>query len=142
VKSTLIDAGPLIALFDRNDRFHAAVAGFLEGYKGRLITTWPVITETTHMLDFNVRVQLDFLRWIKRGAIHLFSLDRAHIGRFIALMETYADVPMDLADASLMVAAEQSAVNDILTIDSDFTVYRTAGGGFLSNLLAPHLQPR
>jgi uncharacterized protein len=142
VKSTLIDAGPLIALFDRNDGFHATVAGFLEGYAGRLIATWPVITETTRMLDFNVRVQLDFFRWIERGAIHLFLLDRTHIERLIALMRTYADVPMNLADASLMVAAEQSAVNDILTIDSDFTVYRTAGGGFLSNLLAPHLLPR
>lgn len=142
MKSTLIDAGPLIALFDRNDHFHAVATGFLEGYAGRLIATWPVITETTHMLDFNVRVQLDFLRWIKRGAIHLFLLDRTHIERLIALMRTYADVPMDLADASLVVAAEQMAVNDILTIDSDFTVYRTAGGGFLSNLLAPHLLPR
>ena len=101
-----------------------------------------MITETTHVLDFDVRVQLDFLRWIKRGAIHIFLLDRAHIGRIIALMENYADVPMDLADASLMIAAEQMAVNDILTIDSDFAVYRTAGGGFLANPLAPHLRPR
>lgn len=139
MKSTLIDAGPLIALFDRDDRFHSVVTGFLEGYTGRLITTWPVITETSHLLDFDIRVQLDFLEWIRRRAVHLFLLDKEHIERILELMRTYANVPMDLSDASLMVAAEQKAVTEILTIDSDFAVYRTAGSGFLTNLLAPYL---
>ena len=139
MKSTLIDAGPCIALFDRDDRFHAAVTGFLKGFKGRLVTTWPVITETTHMLDFDIRVQVDFLEWIRRGAVQLFMLDKGHIARIRELMQVYANVPMDLADASLVVAGECLAATEILTIDADFTVYRTAGGGFLANLLASHL---
>jgi len=139
VKSTLIDAGPLIALFDRDDRFHKVVRGFMEGYRGRLITTWPVVTETTHVLDFDVRVQIDFLEWVRRKAVHLFLLDSKHIPRIIELVQTYANVPMDLADASLMVAAEQTAVTEIITIDSDFAIYRTTGSGFLTNLLAPYL---
>ncbi|MCF8052756.1 MAG: hypothetical protein K9L59_16055 [Desulfobacterales bacterium] len=59
--------------------------------------------------------------------------------RIIELMRIYANVPMDLADASLVVAAEETALTEILTVDSDYTVYRTAGSGFLSNLLAPYL---
>lgn len=57
MRSTLIDAGPLIALFDRDDQFHNAIKEFLRIYKGYLLTTWPVITEVLHMLDFNVNAQ-------------------------------------------------------------------------------------
>lgn len=76
---------------------------------------------------------------MRRRAVHLFFLDRKHIVRIIELMRIYANVPMDLADASLVVAAEETALTEILTVDSDYTVYRTAGSGFLSNLLAPYL---
>ncbi|MDM8517313.1 hypothetical protein QUF76_14015 [Desulfobacterales bacterium HSG16] len=60
MKNTLIDAGPFIALFDRNDRFHEPVKNFLRRYRGTLISTWQVLTETTHMLDFCIEVQTDF----------------------------------------------------------------------------------
>lgn len=61
MRSTLIDAGPLIALFDRDDQFHNAIKEFLRIYKGYLLTTWPVITEVLHMLDFNVNAQINIL---------------------------------------------------------------------------------
>ncbi len=137
--NTLIDAGPLIALFDRDDRFHKSVSQFFRTYKGRLLSTWPVLTETAHMLDFRIDVQTDFLKWIQRGAVEIAHLDRTHLNRIIELTETYANVPMDLADASLMVIAEQLNIREIITIDSDYAVYRTGNNEYLNNLLAPYL---
>ena len=58
---TLIDAGPLIALFNRNDKYHLKIKEFIKNYSDKLITTWPVITEVSHMLDFNIQTQIDFL---------------------------------------------------------------------------------
>ncbi len=139
MQNTLIDAGPLIALFDKDDRFHAIVTTFLKDYKGHLITTWPVITEASHILDFNIHVQIGLLRWIEREAVQIADLGLEHITRLIELAEKYSDVPMDLADGSLMVVAEMTGIHDILTIDSDYYIYRTHDKRYLNNLLAPYL---
>ena len=137
--STLIDAGPLIALFDKDDKFHAIVKTFLQKYAGQLVTTWPVITETMHMLDFNVHVQIDFLKWLYREAIHIIHLEHEHVGRLIELAEKYSDLPMDVADGSLLVVAELLGIQEIITIDSDFYVYRTQDRRSLTNVLASYL---
>lgn len=63
--SSLIDAGPLIALFDKSDKYHKIIEEFLKNFKGRLISSWPVMTEVSHLLDFNLLVQLDFLKLIE-----------------------------------------------------------------------------
>ena len=137
MKNTVIDAGPMIALFDRNDKFHNQVKEFISGYEGNLVSTWPVITETTHMLDFSFSAQIDFMIWIWRGAIKIFDLRRNHLERIATFSKKYSDVPMDLADASLMVAAEDEKINQIISLDSDFFVYRTIDKLYLENLLLP-----
>ena len=53
--NTLIDAGPIIALFDRSDRCHETALDALKSQPRRLVSTWPVITEASHMLDFDRR---------------------------------------------------------------------------------------
>ena len=53
MKNTLIDAGPLIALFDKSDNYHNKSLGFIKSFKGNLVSTLPVITEVLHMLSFN-----------------------------------------------------------------------------------------
>ena len=62
LNAILIDAGPLIALFDKDDKYHSSIKEFIREGKYKFITTTAVITEVTHMLDFNVNVQLDFLK--------------------------------------------------------------------------------
>lgn len=135
MKSTLVDAGPLIALFDIHDSYHATLRRFLEGFRSRLFTTWPVLTEATHMLSFSVHSQANLLTWIGRNGVHIFPLVAAHIERLIALLQKYSDLPLDLADGSLLVAAEELGILDILTIDSDYSVYRMANGRALRNVL-------
>ena len=140
MKNTLVDAGPLIALFDRDDTYHSAACAFLQGFKGVLYTSWPVITETTHMLGFNTEVQIDFLEWLDRGALNLVNLESAHLKRIIELSRKYSDVPMDLADSSLMVIAELMGISSIITVDSDYYIYRTRKKKLLVNLLEPYIR--
>src|SRR4051812_923111 len=120
MRSILVDAGPLIALFDKDDAHHLSAIEFIKKHPSRLLTTWSVITEVSHMLDFSVRTQLNFMTWIHRGGLEIFELNYVHILRIIELTEKYQDVPMDLADASLIVASESKGVEEIATIDSDF----------------------
>jgi hypothetical protein len=140
VKNIIVDAGPLIALFDKDDKYHNSVIKFLKKFDGQLITSWPVITEVTHLLSFNVNVQIDFLEWLKREAVTIINLENIHLERIIQLSKKYSDVPMDLADSSLIVIAELTNITDIITIDSDYYIYRTKNKKSLNNILLPFLK--
>ncbi len=139
MKSILTDAGPLISLFNKDDLYHSNVITFLRNFKGHLISSWPVITEVTHMLSYNVKVQIDFLEWLQRGAITVANIDSIHIKRIIDLTKKYSDVPMDLADSSLIVLSELLQLTDIITIDSDYYIYRTKSKKMLTNILQDYL---
>ena len=128
MKQSLIDTGPCIALFDRDDRFHAEIKSFMKNFRGRLITSWVVVTETLHMLDFDYRVQIDFLRWVDRGALEVAGPFREDMNRIIQLTEKYQDRSIDFADATLLAVAERKELDSIISIDNDFHVYRTAQG--------------
>jgi len=137
MRNTLIDAGPIISLFDKSDRYHSAILAFMEGFEGNLITTWPVVTECMYMLRFSQKVQLNFLKWIERGALTLHQVEGSDLYRLMHLVEKYRDVPMDLADASLILVAEKLETDKIITIDGDFYVYRTIRNTYLTNLFTP-----
>lgn len=133
--NSLIDAGPLIALFDKDDKFHERVHSFLSEFKGHLYTTFPVLTEAMHMLSFNIQVQLDFLRWVHLGAVHIVKLESYHLQRIIELSEKYSDVPMDFADSTLVLSSELLKIYNIVTFDSDYYIYRAKRKKVLKNLL-------
>ncbi len=135
MRNTLIDAWPLIALFDRSDRHHLRIKNFLKAYQGHLHTTWPVLTEACHLLDFSPAAQIHLLEWIDRGGIRIFPLLGTSLKRIIALSRKYSDVPMDLADASLVVAAEELDIREIISIDRDFFIYWTSKKRPLLNIL-------
>ena len=134
MKSTLIDAGPIIALFNKNDKYHDKIKEFLKNYKGILLSTWPVVTEVSHMLDFNVQTQIDFLTWINLGGVVIENIGNEDISRIIELSRKYSDVPMDLADASLVVLSEKKNIKEIITIDSDYYIYRTINKEMIENI--------
>ncbi|MGD8400229.1 MAG: PIN domain-containing protein [Bacillota bacterium] len=135
MRKCLVDAGPLIALFDKDDRYHPAVKEFFRGYFGRLYTSWAVVTEVLHMLDFDNRAQIDFLTWVQRDALEITPLTKECLARIIALSRKYADVPMDFADATLIVISEMKQIREIVSIDSDFYVYRNIRNEYLENVL-------
>lgn len=134
MKSTLIDAGPLIALFDKSDKFHKEAISFVRFLQSSLITTSPVVTETSHMLSFSTKVQISFLEWINRGGLQIIELKDEHMFRLIDLCRKFDDVPMDLADATLIIASEITGINEIASIDSDFYIYRNIRNQYLTNV--------
>lgn len=87
------------------------------------------------MLDFDNAAQVSMLEWIKRGGMVMYQIECKDIQRMIDLTRKYHDLPMDLADASLVVAAETMRIGEILTIDSDFYVYRTIEKEMITNVL-------
>ncbi len=134
MKNTLIDAGPIIALFNKNDHYHNKIRLFLKDYRGILTSTWPVLTEVSHMLDFNTQTQIDFLTWVNLGGIYIEDIEKEDIARMIELSKKYSDIPMDLADAALIVIAEKRNIKEIITIDSDYYIYRTINKEMLKNV--------
>jgi predicted nucleic acid-binding protein len=127
MKKILIDSGPLIALFDASDEYHLSAIEFIKNNRLPLVTTLASITETLHLLDFNHNAQLDFLEWVKNGALEIHNIERADFERIQQLTEKYLDLPMDFADSCLVFLAEKLNLNTIVTIDKDFTVYRIKG---------------
>ena len=134
MKNTLIDAGPLIALFNKNDKYHEIIKKFIKAYDGILTTSWPVITEVCHMLDFNINVQIDFLKWIELGGLRIEDIESTELNRIIQLSEKYSDIPMNLADASLVIISERLRIKEIITIDSDYYIYRTIEKEMIKNI--------
>ena len=134
MQNVLVDAGPLIALADRTDKHHRRVASFLRRFKGHLLTTWPVLAEACHFLPEHA--QIAFLRWADAGGIEVVEMNHSALAMLAGWKEKYADLPMDLADASLIWVAQHTGVLDILTIDlKDFSVYRLANGKALNPVL-------
>lgn len=125
----LIDTGPLVALFDPKDNQHGRCVDVLKTIREPISTTVPVLTEAFHMLQPG-SVGSDRLRdFIENGGLSVWFFDRTTLRRAFELMESYADHPIDLADASLIAAAEALATRKVFTIDrSDFETYRVRRG--------------
>lgn len=124
MKKILIDSGPLIALFDRSDKYHGASVEFVKSNKFELITTIASITETLHLLGFNRNAQIDFLKWIHSGGVSIESITANDFLEIRALTEKYIDLPMDFADACLVFLGNKLEIDTIATIDRDFDIYR------------------
>ena len=127
MKKILIDSGPLIALFDASDKYHTKSMDFIKYNTSELITTIASITETLHLLDFNQNAQIDFLEWISKGAVTIENIEKGDLGRIKYLIKKYQDLPMDFADACLVFLGEKLNINEIATIDRDFSIYRLNG---------------
>lgn len=136
--TVLVDSGPLIALFNGADRWHAPVRAWLQANPAAsLVTTWCVATGVCALLARRIHnnAALDFLRWAQRGAIALDRAAEGSLTEVLRLSERFADLPFDLADASVAEAAARLKLRHILSIDADFDVYRDRAGRPLVNLL-------
>mgnify|MGYP000961169707 FL=1 len=123
----LVDTGPLVAIVNKRDKFHPGCLEYLKNYRGSLLTTWAVLTEFAHMAD-SIGATLPLYHWIERGGLELMPLGREELVTAIDWIERYADRPMDLADASLVVAALKTGSTQIWTLDrDDFETYRLPG---------------
>ncbi|MDR0301952.1 MAG: PIN domain-containing protein [Treponema sp.] len=142
VESILIDAGPLIALVDSSDNFHGKVSDFLSKNKFRFISTLAVFTEVSHMLDFNVHAQLNFYEWVMFKGVIISDINQNDMPRILDLTKKYSDLPMDFADATLVVTSEKTRIRKIISLDKDFNVYRLPGKEKIQNVFYPNVQRR
>jgi len=124
LNTILIDAGPLIALFDKDDSYHEKIINFIKNKKFKFITTTAVITEVSYMLNFNIEVQILFFKWIMNEGVLIQEIQQKDVSRIVELTKKYRDRPMDFADATLVVAAEKTGIKQIISIDADFDIYR------------------
>ncbi len=136
-RNVLADTGALVALFDPDDRWHAAAVAAITALPtgARLVTSLAIVTEVTHLLDFDLRNQWAFLDWLGAGGVQVHEIPLDGITACRARMEKYRDRPMDFADATLVWLAEQENLTQILSIDADFAVYKV-GRSKLKNLIA------
>ena len=126
---TLLDTGPLVALFDPRDPAHERARRALKQESAPLCTTIPVLTEAFHLLSPGSRGASALRDFVAESGLGLWFLDARGLARAFELMETYADHPMDLADASLVVAAERVPARRVVTLDRrDFETYRILRG--------------
>jgi predicted nucleic acid-binding protein len=125
----LVDTGPLVALFDPKDALHSTAVRTLERIREPLKTTVPVLTEAFHMLTPGSQGASRLRDFVSDRGLSVWFLSRASLERAFELMERYSDHPMDLADASLVAAAESIPTRRIFTIDrNDFETYRVRRG--------------
>ncbi|MDB9526140.1 PIN domain-containing protein [Oscillatoria sp. CS-180] len=124
----IVDSGFWLALANERDTFHQqALARFPEFQTEGFITTWCVITETCYLLQQRVGINAPaaLLNKVSTGALQVFDLTPGHCSRVLNLMNQYQNLPMDLADASLVILAEHLGHGRILSVDQrDFNTYR------------------
>jgi predicted nucleic acid-binding protein len=132
----LVDAGPIVALLDNRDRFHDWARNQLSERKPPLLTCEAVLTEAAHLLR-RAHGNQALLALVRRGLVSIPFRLVDEISRVEKLIERYANVPMSLADACLVRMAELHDDFAIVTLDSDFQIYRKNG-----RQVIPTIMPR
>lgn len=121
----LLDTGPFVALVDRSEKLHDACVGALESWMGAIVTTEAILTETLYLVGPQWRAQKAALEFILRGAFQMVPSSNASLQRVAVLMERYRNVPMDFADATLVVLGEELETDRVFTLDRrGFSTYR------------------
>ena len=133
VATAIVDASALVALFGHDQPSHAHYAQLFEqaaAERWMLASTWPCITEASHLLGVPRRYAC--LRWVAAGGLTIYPIDQETLESMVEFMRQYTQSPrteMDLADASLVWLASDTSVNRIMTLDQrDFSRYRLPDG--------------
>jgi predicted nucleic acid-binding protein len=124
VKSVIADTGPLVAFLNANDSHHRWAREILATVEPPLLTCEAVLSECCFLLHRVPKGQDAVLNLVARGVVEIaFSL-RDELAAVRKLMERYASVPMALADGCLVRMSELLPRATVLTVDSDFKIYR------------------
>ena len=128
VSTWLVDTGPFIAYVNRRDPMHERVAARLDGFSGHLATTGAVVTEVMYFLSAVPGGPVAFAELLVASNTRIADVSEPEAVLLAAdLMAKYSDTPMDFADATLVLLADELGVVDMLTLDRrGFSTYRTA----------------
>lgn len=124
MKAILLDTGVIVALLDRSEHHHSQCVEVVSDIVGPLVTCEAVVAEACYLLRRTHGASEAIIKNIANGVfqIPVRLVDRA--ASVEKLLKKYHDVPMDLADACLVDLADQVDTGQILTLDSDFEIYR------------------
>ena len=121
----LLDTGALVSLLDRSQRHHVACRRAFAAWHGAVVSTEAVLTEATHLLGRVAGGPAACVRFFLAGGALLVPSSSDSLTRVGALLDKYADVPMDFADATLVALGEELGSSSIFTTDrTDFSIYR------------------
>jgi predicted nucleic acid-binding protein len=123
----LLDTGALVGLLDRSQNIHNACVKFYSSWRGHVVTSEAVITEAIHLLSDVRNGGAACLDFVLAGGVVLVPSTESSLRRCRTLLEKYADLPIDFADATLIVLAEELNTDLVFTFDSDFRIYRIRG---------------
>jgi predicted nucleic acid-binding protein len=122
--AAIVDTGPLVAFFDRAEQHHRWIAERIEELDAPLLVCEPVLAEAMYLLARYPRAQDALFELLQNGALEIAFQIEEHVGALRKLLQKYRDTPMSLADACVLRMAEIHERHAILTLDSDFSVYR------------------
>ena len=123
----LLDTGPLVAGINRRDRHHEWARLWFDKIEPPLLTCEPVLAESCFILQSCPGGAKAVLEMVRRGALEVAFDVAGQVQPVSRLMAKYADVPMSLADACLVRMSELTPESKVMTLDSDFQIYRRHG---------------
>ncbi len=131
----IIDAGPLVALLNRRERHHAWANEQFAAIKSPAITCEAVVAEAYYLVRESDNAVDSLMQLLERGHLTIPFRLTDELPAVTRLLTRYASVPMSLADACLVRMAEQFSTSPVLTLDSDFRVYRKSGRAVIPTLM-------
>ena len=123
----VVDTGPLVAYFNRRDRWHRWAADQMAALNPPLVTCEPVLAEACFLIQRAGGKPADLIRKIAQRSLTIGMDLEEDASAIESLMQRYADTPMSLADACLVRLTERFSDCRLFTLDSDFEHYRRNG---------------
>ncbi len=130
----LADAGPLVALLNRRDRFHDWAVARFDEFTEPLLSCEAALTEALHLLGCFAGGGEALLGLWRRGSIVAEFCAEREKTSLRKLMLKYRDLPMSLADACLVRMTELHAEARVWTLDAHFAIYRRHGRKIIPRL--------
>ena len=128
----ILDTGPWVALIDRSEKRHATCVKWLKDYSGKLYSTEAVLTEVLYLLNFSVKAQTAAIDFVLASVVEIIPASLHSLKTSRELMNKYADLPMDYADATIVGLAMETGIRRIVTLDhKDFRIYRAKKQSFV-----------
>ena len=128
-RRVLIDAGPIVAIFSKQDPYHQTCIETVRELTTPLYTCWPVITEAAWLLKLSLPALERMLSLVDGSLMAILPLTGSEARSIATLMRRYENLGLQLADATLMYLADRDAIETVFTMDRrDFSVFRTRAG--------------
>jgi uncharacterized protein len=120
----IVDTGPLVAFFDSAEAHHRWIADRIAELEAPLVVCEPVLAEAMYLVGRYSRARDQLLELLQNGVLSVGLRIDEHVDALRRLLQKYRDTPMSLADACIVRMAEIYDQHAVLTLDSDFSVYR------------------